>query len=200
MRRGGIHLRGRGAAVPFWVEKKTDYFYSHSEQEGERDNLLLRGGTLSTEVTNRETGVAPLAEIRDALARVLQSGVFLRSGQLQRLLRFLVEETLAGRGERLKEYVIGVEVFGRPPSYDPRIDSLVRVEARRLRATLASYYREDGRTDQVIIELEKGSYRPMFRRVADCAPANAISAQAQRSATAAAKPMADRAASGWRKR
>ncbi len=108
-------------------------------------------------------GVAA-SEIQAALTRVLQSDAFVRSSQLQRLLRFLVEETLAGRGDALKEYVIGVEVFGRPSSYDPRIDSLVRVEARRLRTALETYYHEQGGADPVVIELPKGSYVPLFRR------------------------------------
>jgi eukaryotic-like serine/threonine-protein kinase len=159
---------------------------------------------LATEVTSRHNGVA-VPEIRDALTRVLQSGVFLRSGQLQRLLRFLVEETLAGRGERLKEYVIGVEVFGRPPSYDPRIDSLVRVEARRLRATLATYYREDGSQDPVVVELEKGTYQPWFRRAADSAPASTVGSLqpdlpgSSQGKDAAAPALAAARHSGWRK-
>ncbi len=80
------------------------------------------------------------------------------------MLRFLVEETLAGRASRLKEYVLGVEVFDRPASYDPRLDSIVRVEARRLRSALEQYYADEGRADPVIIGLERGSYIPTFRR------------------------------------
>ncbi len=80
------------------------------------------------------------------------------------MLRFLVEETLAGRGDRLKEFVVGVEVFGRPSSYDPRLDSLVRVEARRLRTALGQYYADEGRSDPLLIELAKGAYTPSFRR------------------------------------
>ena len=102
-------------------------------------------------------------DVRAALKRVLASGPFARSPQLQRLLAFLVEQTLAGAGNRLKEYVIGLEVFSRPPSYDPRIDSLVRVEARRLRAALSAYYAGEGQGDRVRIELLKGSYVPSFR-------------------------------------
>lgn len=108
----------------------------------------------------------PASEIREALSRVAASGPFERSGQLQRLLRFVIEETLAGRGGRLKEYVIGVEVFGRPASFDPHLDSLVRVEAHRLRVALETYYREEGRPDRLVIELRRGSYVPLFRRAA----------------------------------
>ncbi len=110
-------------------------------------------------------------EVRSALEGVLASSVLQRSPQLQRLLRYLVEETLAGHGDRLKEYVLGVEIFGRPASYDPRLDSLVRVEARRLRGTLETYYRSDGVCDPIVIELQKGSYVPSFRlRERDAAP------------------------------
>ena len=120
---------------------------------------------MDTDAANR-AGAVPSPDIRDALARVLASGAFARSGQLQRLLRFVVEETIAGRGDRLKEYVIGVEVFSRPAAFDPRLDSLVRVEARRLRAALEAYYQGDGRADPVVIDLQKGSYVPSFHRAA----------------------------------
>jgi TolB-like protein/Flp pilus assembly protein TadD len=109
-------------------------------------------------------------EIQSELGRVLQSRPFLRSRQLQRMLRFIVEESLAGRGEEIKEYLLGVEVFDRPSSYDPRLDSLVRVEARRLRSALDSYYGDEGRSDPLVIEIAKGSYVPTFRRRAEIPP------------------------------
>ena len=102
-------------------------------------------------------------EVRAALERVLGSSAFQRTPQLQRFLRFVVEEVLAGRGDRLKEYVVGTEVFGRPSNYDPRLDSLVRVEARRLRTALEAYYQAEGHDDPVFIEFTKGSYVPSFR-------------------------------------
>jgi serine/threonine-protein kinase len=74
-----------------------------------------------------------------------------------------VEETVAGRGERLKEFVVGVEVFGKPESFDPRNDPIVRVQARRLRAQLGRYYREEGADAALFIELPKGGYAPVFR-------------------------------------
>ncbi len=82
---------------------------------------------------------------------------------MSRFLRLAVTETLAGRTDRLKEYVIGVEVFDRPVSFDPAADPIVRVEARRLRTKLEKYYRSEGRHDDVIIELPKGGYVPVFR-------------------------------------
>src|SRR5262245_38357175 len=73
------------------------------------------------------------------LARILDSRAFRQADRLKRFLTFIVEETLAGRGERLKEFVVGVEVFGKPESFDPRNDPIVRVQARRLRSQLARY-------------------------------------------------------------
>lgn len=105
----------------------------------------------------------PEAEVRAALERVTASDAFQRSPQLQRFLRFVVEEVWAGRSAQLKEYVVGTEVFGRPADYDPRLDSLVRVEAHRLRTALEAYYQAEGREDPVLIDLIKGSYVPSFR-------------------------------------
>ena len=101
-------------------------------------------------------------EIRAALLRLLSSSELKRSPQLQRFLSFTVNEALNGRNRRLKEYTIGVEVFGRPASYDPRLDSLVRVEAKRLRALLDQYYASTGNSDPVRIDLPRGSYNPVF--------------------------------------
>lgn len=103
-------------------------------------------------------------EVRSELEKVVSSSSFQRSPQLQRFLRFLVEEVLSGRQDRLKEYVVATEVFGRPADYDPRLDSLVRVEAHRLRNLLETHYRNSGSNDGVVIELSKGSYVPVFRR------------------------------------
>lgn len=109
-------------------------------------------------------GSVAAEEIRAQLRRLTESAGLRRSPQLQRLLRFLVEQAVAGRGERLKEFVLGVEVFGRPATYDPRLDSLVRVQAGRLRAALETYYEREGNGDEILIELPKGVYRPAFRR------------------------------------
>jgi adenylate cyclase len=114
-------------------------------------------------------------EVRAELERVLASGSFAGTSRLSRFLRFVVEQSLAGEAERLKEYVIGVEVFDRDERYDPRIDSIVRVEAGRLRARLDEYYRGAGAIDVVAIVLEKGSYAPAFVRRAD-APAVPLAA------------------------
>jgi tetratricopeptide (TPR) repeat protein len=112
------------------------------------------------------TDAISAAEIRTELQKVLASAELVRCPQLQRFLNFVVEEELAGRGDQLKEYVLGVGVFGRPADFDPRIDSLVRVEARRLRAAVEKYYADQGRGDPIIIRLQKGAYLPSFHRSA----------------------------------
>jgi TolB-like protein len=110
-------------------------------------------------------------EVRAELARILASEGFVNAERLSRFLQFIVERELAGEGERLKEYVIGIEVFDRGPDFDPRIDSIVRVEAGRVRAKLEAYYSGPGRDDSVMIKMEKGRYAPVLERraVADVA-------------------------------
>jgi TolB-like protein/cytochrome c-type biogenesis protein CcmH/NrfG len=100
--------------------------------------------------------------VRDQLERLLADSRFVRSERLSRLLRYTVEKTLAGDGEQLKEYAIALEVYGKPPSYDPAVDSLVRVEVTRLRNKLLEYYATNGRDDRVRIEVPKGTYVPVF--------------------------------------
>lgn len=102
------------------------------------------------------------AAIRAQVDRLQRSNLFAGSDRLLVLLRFIVEETLGGTGAALKEAVIGNAVYGREPPYDPRIDSTVRVEARRLRRRLAEYYAGEGLADPVRISLPTGRYVPLF--------------------------------------
>jgi TolB-like protein/Flp pilus assembly protein TadD len=99
----------------------------------------------------------------EQLARILRSESFQQADRLKRFLTFVVTEAIAGRQAELKEYVIGVQVFRKEESFDPRTDPIVRVQARRLRAKLVRYYREEGSTDDLIIDLPKGGYAPVFR-------------------------------------
>ncbi len=104
----------------------------------------------------------PAAEIRAQLDLILRSRAFIQSHRIRRFLQFVVEESLLGQPHRLKEYLIGLEVFDRREAFDPRVDSIVRVEARRLRYKLEEYYRTEGREDGIRIVLRKGSYVPIF--------------------------------------
>src|SRR6516162_3504481 len=106
----------------------------------------------------------PAEAVRSELERVLASKGFARNERMSRFLRVLVERHLEGRDGDLKESVIGIEVFGRQPGFDPKQDSTVRSEAARLRGRLAEYYAGEGTGDAVIIELPKGGYTPAFRR------------------------------------
>jgi TolB-like protein/Flp pilus assembly protein TadD len=103
------------------------------------------------------------SHIQDQLQRILSSKPFAQSARMSRFLRFTVERAVCGQPDRLKEYVIGVEVFDRKASYDPRVDPIVRVEARRLRSKLKIYYETEGLSDELIIEFPKGTYAPLFR-------------------------------------
>jgi TolB-like protein/Tfp pilus assembly protein PilF len=108
-------------------------------------------------------GAPTEAQVREALEKLCASRVFVRSGRLARFLHFAVEHALAGTGDQVKEYLVGVEVFDRKSDYDPRMDPIVRVEARRLRAKLKLYYASAGKNDAVAIEFPKGTYTPVFR-------------------------------------
>ena len=100
--------------------------------------------------------------IREQLVRILNSGPFHQSQRRQRFLEYLVNETLAGRGERLKAYNVALEVFDRPETFDPTIDPLVRIEAARLREKLREYYGTEGQSDAIHIDLPKGTYAPLI--------------------------------------
>lgn len=104
----------------------------------------------------------PPASVLAELERILASRVFSTAGRASRLLRFLVEETVEGRGDSLKEYTLGTSVLGRKPSFDPRNDPIARVEASRLRDRLTLYYATEGSTGLLRISLPKGGYVPAF--------------------------------------
>lgn len=100
--------------------------------------------------------------IRDELDRVLASAAFARADRLRRFLRFVVEETLAGRQDDIKESIIALHVCRRDGSFDAKTDPIVRVDATRLRARLGEYYDTQGHDASLRIELPKGSYVPQF--------------------------------------
>ena len=102
---------------------------------------------------------------RQQLEQVLESRGFKRNERMSRFLRFLVERRLEGREDELKESVIGIEVFGRRPDYNPKQDAIVRTEASRLRARLNEYYLTEGKDSPLVIDLPKGGYVPVLRQV-----------------------------------
>lgn len=106
------------------------------------------------------------AEERAELERVLSSAAFTRAPKLAQLLSYLCEKLFAGATSQVKEYSIGVEVFGRGPDFDQDSDSIVRVEANRLRKRLAEYYAGEGAGHGLQITIPLGCYVPRFQRVA----------------------------------
>ena len=134
-------------------------------------NVTVKRTPISQELSDHPQVVVSHDAVRQELERILASETFANAGRLSRLLRYVVERTLAGEGDKLKEYVLGVEVFDRGESYDPRLDSIVRVEARRLRSKLEEYYARVGIDDAVLIDVPRGAYVPTFTsRVGDLPP------------------------------
>src|SRR5260370_20560092 len=104
----------------------------------------------------------PHESIRGALHRVLQSQGFRSSRRSQDFLRYVVERTLEGQAESLKERTIGIDVFGRTAEYDPSDDATVRVKAGEVRKRLSLYYANEGQADEIRIGLPAGTYVPEF--------------------------------------
>ncbi len=107
----------------------------------------------------------PPAVVRDALDRALAQRPFNRSPVLSRFLIHVVEHALSGGTSSLKEYALGLDVFDRPEQFDPRLDTIVRVQARRLRQALATYYEEAGSAETVRFKMPKGQYGIRIHRL-----------------------------------
>jgi len=133
--------------------------------------------TPQAEMTNGASGVAggeviPHEEVRSQLDKMLSSQTFRAAEGQKSFLKYAVGEVLAGRGSHIKEYLIGVEAFGRGDLFDPRLDPIVRTQARKLRARLAKYYETEGLNDLIRIEFPKGSYVPSFTRASSVSEAS----------------------------
>ncbi|HXT80990.1 MAG TPA: hypothetical protein VN702_15600 [Acetobacteraceae bacterium] len=115
-------------------------------------------------------------QIREELERILTSDDFDASERNHAFLRYVVEETLAGRAHLIKGYSIAQSVFKRSPDFDPQLDPVVRIEASRLRRSLERYYLKVGRDDPVRIDLPKGGYVPTFELADSTVPGPADTA------------------------
>jgi hypothetical protein len=96
--------------------------------------------------------------------RIIQSKAFRTSEVHRNLLQYLADKSLSGTADSLKEYTVGLDVFAKPESYDPRQESVVRMHVARLRQKLAEYYRTEGVNDAVIVDLPKGGFRVTFEQ------------------------------------
>src|SRR3982750_1865947 len=123
------------------------------------EDLLIGDGSSYPEGPSR-----PLdSEIRAQLERIIKDKLFADSARLQRFLSWTVDQVLQGEAQSIKQFTIGQEVFDRGAEFDPRIDSIVRTEAQRLRRKLSEYYRKSGASDPILILFRPGSYLPAFR-------------------------------------
>ena len=127
------------------------------------------------------------ADVREELGRILGSPGFDASARNRRFLEYIVEETLAGRGDRLKGVSIAIDVFGRDTTIDHQHDPVVRVEAAKLRRRLERYYLSAGREDPIRIDIPKGGYMPTFEPRGRALPDPASVAPAGERAAAAAE-------------
>jgi hypothetical protein len=131
----------------------------HPSLEGESNmSLHLGAHGISLPISIEERG-----RILEQLERLLETHHFRNSRRYPALLRFIVEETLEGRGEFLKERLLGVRVFDRPADYDTAADPVVRVTIAEIRKRIAQYYHDEAHDDELRIELMPGSYEPEFR-------------------------------------
>ena len=128
---------------------------------------MVNGAATARQPVTTAEAEAVRAEVR----RICASPQFATAGKLLRFLEFIVEETLENAAAPVKEYSIGLAAYGRPADYDPRTDSIVRVEAGKLRSRLAQYYDESGRDDAVRISVPKGGYVPTFDFAGQAVPA-----------------------------
>jgi len=122
-----------------------------------------------------------LFEKREELRRILQSKYFAGSPRKSRFLEFVAEQTFIGNGDKLNEYLVGVEVYNRGPAFDSQKDPIVRVQAHEIRRILKIYYEDDGKDSLVRLDLPPGAYIPVFSR----ADAEAPGAAAEPAGTAA---------------
>lgn len=112
-----------------------------------------------------EINIEPRADaVRVQLERVLSAPEFVASKKMAAFLRFVVEETLEGRSDRIKQYTIATKVFERDRDFDQQNDPIVRVQAAKVRRSLQRFYFEEGRSDPVRIAIPKGTYVPTFTR------------------------------------
>jgi hypothetical protein len=112
------------------------------------------------------------AQFQAEIEKLVASHALHGSESLCKLLRYLGKQALEHPGTAVKEYQIATEVFGRQADFDPQLDSMVRVQAGRLRTKLAEYYNTEGATDRIVVELPKGSYAVAFHERANAAVAH----------------------------
>jgi Tol biopolymer transport system component len=138
--------------------KRDDY----DESQGQRQRAMIGSEFANWAVRMQAQSRSTLDQIQQELSRLLASRQFADSPRLSRFLAYIVERTLADETDQMKEYAIGLAVFDRPADFDPRLDTIVRVQASKLRSRLNDYYLFQGSSSPVRIRLPRGSYIPAF--------------------------------------
>jgi hypothetical protein len=132
----------------------------------------------------------PAEAVLEELTRITTSASIRKSRNLSAFLDFVIQEEIAGRGDRLKAYAIATQALGRPPSFDPALDPIVRVEAARLRRAIERFYSESP-PQQVVIKIPVGRYRPDIRYVEasdSIGPANGVTLRSEPASVAQSAP------------
>src|SRR5215510_7277232 len=129
--------------------------------------------------------VPELDQNKIQIQRIVASKAFKTSEVHRNLFNYLADKSLAGEAHNLKEYTVGLDVFGKPASYDPRQESVVRMHVGRLRQKLAEYYRTEGVDDIVVVDLPKGGFALTF----EPRPAKLVVQQPVEQVAAAAPPL-----------
>ena len=148
-------------AFEFWPGRPEGHNSAHGKIIPYPRKRPTMPGTIESHASPRTPDSRPQA-IRATLERLLGTQHFSASSRRGQLLQYLVEHTLAGDADKINEYAIGLDVFQRPTSFDPRIESVVRTEFSRLRQRLKDYYAEDGRRDTIVIDFPPRSYVASF--------------------------------------
>ncbi|QWK81721.1 hypothetical protein [Ochrobactrum sp. BTU1] len=151
--RTGISILAQMVGVVF----KLGFFFGVWMKSGMTDDEVDRGGETPIDIDENRKKI-----IRGYLEDILRSDTFRRSYRMKAFLIYIVEEALAGRSAMLKEYSIGVDVFGKPGLTEAADDSVVRTSAKRLRLLLEQYYENAGKADTIRIMIPKGGYSPLF--------------------------------------
>jgi hypothetical protein len=126
---------------------------------------IAEGALVAKGFASSDLETIPSDSIEMELERIIASSAFDASPRNRAFLRFVVEETLAGRGDRIKAYTIATSVLGRDETFDPQSDPIVRIEASRLRRSLERYYLIAGKDDPIRIDIPKGGYVASFQRL-----------------------------------
>jgi hypothetical protein len=150
------------------VVYEGNFLNGGNSREKLRDSFICNPGAMEMASSPNSAEMIDLsASDKEAVLRqverLLESTQFRNSRRYPDLLRYVVEQTLAGKAETLKERVLGIEVFGREPGFDTSGDSIVRVAAAEVRKRIAQYYQEEGHGGELRVDLPPGSYVARFR-------------------------------------